>query len=79
MHKQCKNHIELIRNLIDKASYWKKRFDVSGDIEHFDKAEIYSTSAKEYLPEHLQDLTLKNLCELQEFSRKQLQKSTGRN
>jgi hypothetical protein len=49
---------EIVVVYLDQVSYWLARFEISGNIDHFDNAERNANVVRLYLPTQLQDLDL---------------------
>jgi hypothetical protein len=49
---------------LQQVNYWHERFELSGEIDHYDNAERLAKVARTYLPKHFKKLSLIGLCNL---------------
>ena len=49
---------------LQQVNYWHERFELSGEIDHYDHAERFAKVARAHLPKHFKKLNIIGLCNL---------------
>lgn len=64
MENSNPSHDPTFREHLEQVYYWQFRFELSGEICHYDNAERHAEVIREYLPKYLNELSIIGLSNL---------------